>query len=108
LGYDTDFAGNKTDRKSTSGTCQFLGHSLVSWFSKKQNCVALYTIEAEYIAAGLCCAQILWIRQILQNYSVQFDTACKLCDNTSAINLSKNSILHSRSKAHRSETSLFK
>lgn len=34
---DADFAGYKVDRKSTSGTCHFLGHSLVSWFSKKQN-----------------------------------------------------------------------
>ncbi|KAH9671118.1 hypothetical protein KPL70_017229 [Citrus sinensis] len=48
---DADFAGYKVDRKSTSGTCHFLGHSLVSWFSKKQNSVALSTIEAEYIAA---------------------------------------------------------
>ncbi|KAH9698132.1 hypothetical protein KPL71_023896 [Citrus sinensis] len=48
---DADFAGYKVDRKSTSGTCHFLGHSLVSWFSKKQNSVALSTTEAEYIAA---------------------------------------------------------
>ena len=56
---DADFAGYKVDRKSTSGTCHFLGHSLVSWFSKKQNSVALSTTEAEYIAVGSCCAQIL-------------------------------------------------
>ena len=55
---DADYAGSKTDRKSTSETCQFLGHMLVSWSSKKQNFVALSTIEAEYIAAGSCCAQI--------------------------------------------------
>uniref|UniRef100_A0A2N9HX29 CCHC-type domain-containing protein n=1 Tax=Fagus sylvatica TaxID=28930 RepID=A0A2N9HX29_FAGSY len=48
---DADFAGCKIDRKSTSGTCHFLGHSLVSWFSKKQNSVALSTAEAEYVAA---------------------------------------------------------
>ncbi|KAH9767789.1 hypothetical protein KPL71_011399 [Citrus sinensis] len=50
---DADFAGYKVDRKSTSGTCHFLGHSLVSWFSKKQNSVALSTTEAEYIAADI-------------------------------------------------------
>ncbi|KAH9686889.1 hypothetical protein KPL70_014556 [Citrus sinensis] len=48
---DADFVGYKVDKKSTSGTCHFLGHSLVSWFSKKQNSVALSTTEAEYIAA---------------------------------------------------------
>ncbi|RVW19022.1 putative mitochondrial protein [Vitis vinifera] len=56
---DADFAGCKVERKSTSGTCHFLGHSLVSWHSKKQNLVALPMVEAEYIATGLCCAQML-------------------------------------------------
>ncbi|RVW34995.1 hypothetical protein CK203_092516 [Vitis vinifera] len=49
---DADFAGCKVERKSTSGTCHFLGHSLASWHSKKQNSVALSTAEAKYIAAG--------------------------------------------------------
>ncbi|XP_057791146.1 uncharacterized mitochondrial protein AtMg00810-like [Salvia miltiorrhiza] len=44
LGYsDSDFAGCKIDRKSTSGTCQFLGNKLISWFSKKQTSVATST-----------------------------------------------------------------
>ena len=44
IGYtDVDWAGDKVDRKSTSGACQFLGRSLVCWSSKKQNCVALST-----------------------------------------------------------------
>jgi hypothetical protein len=52
IGYsDADYAGCKIDRKSTSETCQFLGRSLVSWASEKQNLVALSTIETEYIAA---------------------------------------------------------
>src|SRR6266508_6921802 len=64
LGYsDSDFAGCKIDQKSTTGGCQFLGRSLVSWCSKKQNSVALSTAEAEYIAAGACCAQILYMKQ---------------------------------------------
>ena len=63
LGYsDSDYAGCKVDRKSTTGTCQFLGRSLVSWSSKKQNSVALSTVVAEYVAAGPCCAQLLWMR----------------------------------------------
>ena len=49
---DADFGGCKIDRKRTSGTCHFLGHSLVSWHSKKQNLVALSTAKAEYIAQG--------------------------------------------------------
>ena len=53
---DADFADCKVERKSISGTCHFIGHSLVSWHSKMQNSVALSTVEAEYIAAGLCCS----------------------------------------------------
>ena len=64
---DVDFTGCKVERKSTSGTCHFLRHSLVSWHSKKQNLVALSTAEAEYIAVSLCCAQILWMKQTLSD-----------------------------------------
>jgi hypothetical protein len=63
IGYsDADYVRSKIDRKSTLGTCQFLGRSLVSWASKKQNSVALSTAEAEYIVAGHCCAQLLCMR----------------------------------------------
>jgi hypothetical protein len=66
IGYsDADWAGCKIDRKSTSGTCQFLGRSLMSWASKKQNSEALSTAEVEYIAAGHCCTQLLWMMPTL-------------------------------------------
>jgi hypothetical protein len=58
IGYsDADYAECKVDSKSTSETCQFLGR-----YSKKQNFVALSTAEAEYVAAGSCYAQLLWMR----------------------------------------------
>jgi hypothetical protein len=61
IGYfDADYAGCKMDRKSTSRTYQFFGRSLVSWSSKKQNSVALFTAESEYVIAGSCCAQLLF------------------------------------------------
>ena len=57
IGYsDPDYAGCKVERKSTSGICQLLGRSLVSWSSKNQNSVALSTAKAEYISADSCCA----------------------------------------------------
>ena len=56
---DSNFSNSKTDRKSTSGTCHFIGSTLVSWHSKKQNSVVLSSAKAEYISAGSCCAQIL-------------------------------------------------
>jgi hypothetical protein len=63
IGYsDSDYAGCKIDRKSTSVTCQLLKRSLVSWSSKKENSIALSTIEAEYVSAGSYCAQLLWMK----------------------------------------------
>jgi hypothetical protein len=99
IGYsDTDYAGCKIDRKSTSGTCQFLGRSLVSWASKKQNSVALSTAKAEYVAAGHCCAQLLWMRQPLRDYGYKSSKVPLLCDNGSAIRMADNPVAHSRTK----------
>jgi hypothetical protein len=99
LGYsDSDYAGCKVDRKSTTGTCQFLGSSLVSWSLKKQNSVALSTTEAEYVAAGACCAQLLWMKQTLSDYGCEFSNIPLLCDNESVIKLANNPVQHSRTK----------
>ena len=96
VGYsDSDYAGDKVDRKSTSGTCQFLGRSLVSWSSKKQNSVSLSTAEAEYIAAGSCCAQLLWMTQTLKDYGIYVKHVPLLCDNESAIKIGHNLVQHS-------------
>ena len=95
---DADFGGCQIDRKSTSGACHLLGSSLVSWACKKQNSVALSTAEAEYVAAASCCAQVLWMRQTLQDYGLTFACTPIKCDNTSAICLTKNPIQHSRTK----------
>jgi hypothetical protein len=95
---DADYAGCKIDRKSTSGTCQFLGRSLVSWASKKQNSIALSTAEAEYIVVGHCCAQLLWMRQTLRDYGYKLSKVPLLCDNESAIRMVDNPVEHSRTK----------
>ncbi|GKB10076.1 retrovirus-related pol polyprotein from transposon TNT 1-94, partial [Tanacetum coccineum] len=47
------------DRKGTSGACQILGGKLVCWSAKKQQSVAMSSVEAEYVAATGCCASIL-------------------------------------------------
>jgi hypothetical protein len=99
IGYsNADWAGCKIDRKSTSGTCQFLGRSLVSWASKKQNSVALSIVEAEYIAAGHCYEQLLWMRQTLKDYGYKLSKVPLLCDNESAIRMADNPVEHSRTK----------
>ena len=66
--------------------------------SKKQNSVALSTVKVEYVATGSCCAQLLWMKKLLHDYGISQDTKCVFCDNTSAIDLSKNLVQHSKSK----------
>ncbi|KAJ9539482.1 LOW QUALITY PROTEIN: hypothetical protein OSB04_032215 [Centaurea solstitialis] len=95
---DSDFAGCKIDRKSTTGGCHLLGGKLVSWTSKKQNSVSTSTAEAEYVAAGICCAQVLWLRNQLQDYDIQLSKIPIYCDNTSAIAIANNPVLHSKTK----------
>ena len=88
IGYsDSDYAGCKVERTSTSGTCQLLGRSLVSWSSKKQNSVALSTAKVGYIAAGSCCAQILWMKAMLKDFGIIFKQVSLLCDNESVVKL---------------------
>jgi hypothetical protein len=56
---DADYAGDRMERKSTSGNCQLLGKNLISWASKRQSTIALSTTEAEYISASLYTTQML-------------------------------------------------
>jgi len=72
--------------------------SLVSWSSKKQNSVALSTAEAEYIAGGSCCAQILWMKATLKDFGMNIKQVPLLCDNESAVKLTNNPVQHSRTK----------
>jgi hypothetical protein len=95
---DADFAGCRLDRKSTSRTCEFLGSSLVSWSSRKQSSVAQSTTEAEYVVAASCCSRILWITYTMSDFGEEYTHVPHQCDNTSAISVAKNPILHSKTK----------
>eukprot|EP00253_Pinus_taeda_P011393 PITA_11393 len=66
VGYtDSDWAGCASDRKSTSGCCFGLGSEIVSWFSRKQQSVAMSSAEAEYMAASLASCEAIWLRKML-------------------------------------------
>ena len=75
-----------------------LGRSLVYWTSKKQNSMAMSTAEAEYIAAGACCAEILYMKQTLLDCGVVLERVPLLCDNKRAVKLANNPVQHSRTK----------
>ncbi|GJU62728.1 integrase, catalytic region, zinc finger, CCHC-type containing protein [Tanacetum coccineum] len=95
---NADHAGCQDTRRNTSRSAQFLGDKLVSWSSKKQKSTAILSTEAEYIALSGCCAQILWMRSQLTDYSFQFNKIPLYCDNKSEIALCCNNVQHSRAK----------
>ena len=65
---DADWAGDKTDRASVSGFVWSLGGGPISWSAKKQNCIALSTTEAEYIALTRAIQEGIWLRQSIQQF----------------------------------------
>ena len=70
-GYnDADWARNADNKKNIIGGCFYLGNNLVSWYSKKQNFISLSTAEVEYIAAESCYTQLLWMKQMLEDYDI--------------------------------------
>ena len=82
-GYvDSDWAGSAINRKSTS-RCYFnMGSGVMSWFSRKQSCMALSTAEAKYVTSCLARCEVVWLRKLLSDLSdLQLDATCIYCDN---------------------------
>ncbi|XP_019092315.1 PREDICTED: uncharacterized protein LOC109129131 [Camelina sativa] len=61
VGYcDAGYAGDREDRRSTTGYCTFLGGNLVTWKSKKQKVVSLSSVEAEYRTMRKLTTELMW------------------------------------------------
>nr|GEU85350.1 retrovirus-related Pol polyprotein from transposon TNT 1-94 [Tanacetum cinerariifolium] len=95
---NADHAGCIDSRKSTSGGIQFLGDKLVSWMSKKHNCTAMSSAEAEYMALSASCAKVMWMRTQLQDYGFNYNQIPLYRDSQLAIAISCNPVQHSRTK----------
>jgi hypothetical protein len=95
---DADFAVCRLDRKSTFGTSNFLGSSLVSWSSRKRSSVAQSTTKVEYVAATSCFSQLVWITYTMTDFGEEYTHVPLQCDSTSAISVEKNPVLHSKTK----------
>ncbi|GJR81495.1 putative ribonuclease H-like domain-containing protein [Tanacetum coccineum] len=95
---DSDYAGASLDRKSTTGSCQFLGSRLISWQCKKHTIVANSTTEAKYVAAASCYRQVLWIQNQMMDYGYNFMNNKIFIDNESTICIVKNQVFHSKTR----------
>ncbi|XP_017979725.1 PREDICTED: uncharacterized mitochondrial protein AtMg00810-like [Theobroma cacao] len=96
---DSDWTGCPDTRKSVTGYCVFIGESLVAWKSKKQQIVARSSTEAEYRSMAATCCEVIWIKGLLADFGIQHYDAVKLyCDNQSSVYISKNPVLHERTK----------
>ena len=85
-------AGDLNSRKSTFGCLFTFVGGAISWQSKLQNCVALSTTEAEYIAANEAGKEMFWMKRFLQELCLMQDKYVVHCDSQSAIDSSKNAM----------------
>ncbi|GJZ84109.1 uncharacterized mitochondrial protein-like protein [Tanacetum coccineum] len=85
---DVDWVGDSVTRKSTTGFCAFLGDSLISWKSKKQDVISKSSTEAEYRVMAVTTSEIVWLRWLLADMGVHITSPTQLyCDNRSAIKI---------------------
>lgn len=100
VGYcDSDWGGDKGDRKSTSGYLYLLCGGPVSWSSKKQSTIAVSSTEAEYLAATQATKEALWLRRLLSELGYEQTTPTIIKeDNQGCIKLTKNPVFHARTK----------
>ena len=71
---------------------------MVTWTNKKIN-KSQSIVEAEYMAIVVNCKNVVWIKQLLKGMNEEITEIVVIyCDNTSVINISKNHVMHTKTK----------
>ncbi|KAF5469137.1 hypothetical protein F2P56_013232 [Juglans regia] len=96
---DVDWDGCANTHRSITSWCVFLGDTLISWKSKKQDRVSKTSIESEYGAMSLTCSRIIWLQGLLAELDFsETDPTPLHADNTCAILITANPVYHERTK----------
>lgn len=96
---DADWGACKDTRRSTTGYCMFLGSSLITWKSKKQDTVSHSSAESEYRAMGHDVREIKWLVKLLREFDAPQDNhVAFFCDSTAAIHIANNAVFHEHTK----------
>lgn len=91
---DASWAGEQTDRRSTTGYCSYVWGNLVTWRSKKQAVVSRSSAESEYQALALGICEGMWVQRLLRELKVEVQASVKMfTDSQAAISIAKNLVI---------------
>lgn len=102
VGYsDADLGGDEVERRSTSGYTFLLNNGAICWSSKKQTCIALHPMEAEFVACTSAVQEAIWLKRFIEHLGFGNESTNPVlvyCDNTAAIAYMKDPKYHSKTK----------
>ena len=95
---DSDWASDPDTRRSTTGYMIFLNRSPISWSCKKQQTVALSSVEAEYMTLSAATQEVVYLKQLFEDLGIEIPIPVIYSDSQGCVQLAQNPCGHSRTK----------